>query len=154
MESGLSGRDMVSAVEPGAFLKVMNELGQYVAQRPVPVGTYRVLQFMIGLGRAHFLLPGEGVMCYPPDQRHAPSDFGEEHYRTAAVQNFQVDRQERDRQRSIRIERMLARQERNEVLRAEAQARADATAKAAAEEKAAAEKAALEKKAADDAATA
>ena len=111
----LAGNDFVSTVH-GGTLQEMNREGEHVTDIPVPPGRHRVSRFMVGIGRAHTLQPGADVMCFPADQRHNPSDFGEMQYETAAAQNFQMDRQEREKRRNDRLERMLDAQQRRQNL--------------------------------------
>lgn len=121
---GLSGNDFVSAGINGGTLKEHNCEGEWVTDIYVPPGRHRASRFMVGIGRRHQLLPGDGVTAFPPDQRHAPSDFGDAQYETAASQNFQVDRQEREKRRNDRLERRLNAQERHMALTERALARA------------------------------
>jgi len=111
----LNGSDFVSTVAGGS-LKEYNSDGEYVTDIPVPVGRHRVSRFMVGIGRRHYLLPGSDVVCFPPDQRHAPSDFGAMQYETAASQNFQLDRSDREKRRNDRLERLLDAQGRRQAL--------------------------------------
>ena len=145
----LKGNDFVSTVT-GGFLMEVNRDGDHVTDIPVPPGRHRVSRFMVGIGRAHCLLPGDNVMCFPADMRHAPSDFGEMQYETAASQSYKPDAADREKRRNDRLERMLNAQERrqnlleralsrsrgpdpDEVAEAEARAKAEAEAKAKAE---------------------
>jgi len=154
----LAGNDFVSTVT-GGTLREMNRDGDHVTDIPVPPGRHRVSRFMVGIGRAHTLLPGADVICFPADQRHNPSDFGEMQYETAAAQKFQVDRQEREKRRNDRLERMLNAQERRLALqeRALERSRGPDPDQVAAEQKQLAEQAekeaakiAADKKAADE----
>lgn len=153
MSGSLRGNDFVSTVTGGS-LREINRDGDYVTDIPVPPGRHRVSRFMVGIGRAHCLLPGDNVMCFPADRRHAPSDFGEMQYETAASQSYKVDDAERMLRRERRMDAMMARQERFLILQeralsrsrgpdpdevAEAEAKAKAKAKAEAEAKANAE---------------
>ena len=145
----LKGNDFVSTVTGGS-LREVNRDGDHVTDIPVPPGRHRVSRFMVGIGRAHCLLPGDNVMCFPADMRHAPSDFGEMQYETAASQSYKPDAADREKRRNDRLERMLNAQERrqnlleralsrsrgpdpDEVAEAEAKAKAEAEAKAKAE---------------------
>jgi len=153
----LAGNDFVSSVH-GGTLREINRDGDHVTDIPVPPGRHRVSRFMVGIGRAHTLLPGADVICFPADQRHNPSDFGEMQYETAAAQNYQVDRQEREKRRNDRLERLLGAQERRQMLleRALMRARGPDPDQVAAEQAALAEQAekeaaeAAKKKAADE----
>jgi len=111
----LNGNDFVSTVSGGA-LKEFNADGDYVTDVPVPPGRHRVSRFMVGIGRRHTLRPGADVVCFPPDQRHSPSDFGSMQYETAASQNFQLDRADREKRRNDRLERLLDAQGRRQAL--------------------------------------
>ena len=73
-------------------------------------------RFMVGIGRKHQLVPGDNVMCFPPDVRHAPTDWGVMQYETAASQSFKLDRAEREKRRNDRLERRLDAQERRQKL--------------------------------------
>ena len=149
ISAGLKGNDFVSTVTGGS-LREVNRDGDHVTDIPVPPGRHRVSRFMVGIGRAHCLLPGDNVMCFPADMRHAPSDFGEMQYETAASQSYKPDAADREKRRNDRLERMLNAQERrqnlleralsrsrgpdpDEVAEAEAKAKAEAEAKAKAE---------------------
>ena len=149
ISAALKGNDFVSTVTGGS-LREVNRDGDHVTDIPVPPGRHRVSRFMVGIGRSHCLLPGDNVMCFPADMRHAPSDFGEMQYETAASQSYKVDEAERMLRRERRMDAMMARQERflilqeralsrsrgpdpDEVAEAEAKAKAEAEAKAKAE---------------------
>ena len=146
MSGSLRGNDFVSTVTGGS-LREINRDGDYVTDIPVPPGRHRVFRFMVGIGRDHRLVPGDNVMCFPADMRHAPSNFGEMQYETAASQRYKVDDAERALRREKRMESMMARSERvlrlqeralsrsrgpdpDEVSEAEAKAKAEAEAKA------------------------
>lgn len=149
ISAALKGNDFVSSVTGGS-LREINRDGDHVTDIPVPPGRHRVSRFMVGIGRAHCLVPGDNVMCFPADMRHAPSDFGEMQYETAASQSYKPDAADREKRRNDRLERMLNAQERrqnlleralarsrgpdpDEVAEAEAKAKAEAEAKAKAE---------------------
>ena len=112
---GLDGRDFVSSVA-GGTLREFNRDGDHVTDIPVPPGRHRVSRFMVGIGRKHMLLPGDAVMCFPPDTRHAPTDWGVMQYETAASQSFKLDRADREKRRNDRLERRLDAQERRQML--------------------------------------
>lgn len=115
LPASLRGNDFVSSTK-GGTLRELNRDGDHVTDIPVPAGRHRVSRFMVGIGRAHLLVPGADVVCFPADQRFKPIDFGEMQYETAATQNFKVDEADRQKRRNDRLERQLSAQARRQTL--------------------------------------
>lgn len=141
----ISGNDFVQcSLASGGTLRECTPDGEWVSDIYVPPGRYRASRFMVNIGRRAILVPGNDVIVYS-EQRHYLNDFGELGHETAASQNFQVDRREREERRSRRIERKLDAIQRRQMLQERALERSrgadpdDASARDAEAEAAAAE---------------